>query len=67
MQTGYAVKGDASQVGAAMLDGEVHAEAPVSLPLRTKNRHGLISGATGTGKSKTLALIADCNPMVDGL
>ena len=59
MQTGYAVKGDAVQLGAAVLDGEVHVEAPVRLPLRTMNRHGLISGATGTGKSKTLALIAE--------
>ena len=59
MQTGYAVKGDAIQLGAAVLDGEVHVEAPVRLPLRTMNRHGLISGATGTGKSKTLALIAE--------
>lgn len=59
MKKGYSFKGEAVQLGAAMLDGEVVAEAPVLLPLRTLNRHGLIAGATGTGKTKTLQIISE--------
>ncbi len=59
IQRGYACQGGAIHLGAAMRDGEVLADAPVRLPLRTMNRHGLITGATGTGKTKTLALIAE--------
>ncbi|MBP9099648.1 MAG: DUF853 family protein, partial [Ferruginibacter sp.] len=53
IKSGYSFKGESVQIGAAMLDGEVIADAPVSLPLKTMNRHGLIAGATGTGKTKT--------------
>ena len=59
VKNGYAFKGARFQIGAAMLDGEVFADAPVYLPLSTMNRHGLIAGATGTGKTKTLQVIAE--------
>ena len=35
------------------------ADGPVSLPLRYANRHGLIAGATGTGKTVTLQVLAE--------
>ncbi|HRT52871.1 MAG TPA: DUF853 family protein [Flavobacteriales bacterium] len=46
-------------LGAPLLNGECAATAPVRVPLRTMNRHGLIAGATGTGKTKTLQTIAE--------
>ena len=46
-------------LGAGMLDGETYSEAEVNLPLRMMNRHGLIAGATGTGKTRTLQLLAE--------
>lgn len=56
---GYTFKGENFTIGAAMLDGQVLGEALVHLPLKTMNRHGLIAGATGTGKTKTLQVIAE--------
>jgi DNA helicase HerA-like ATPase len=51
---GYSPKGGSITIGAGVLDGAIHPEALVKIPLATMNRHGLIAGATGTGKTKTL-------------
>lgn len=59
IQSGYTFKGESILIGAAMLNGEVIAECGINLPLKTFNRHGLIAGATGTGKTKTLQTIAE--------
>jgi DNA helicase HerA-like ATPase len=59
IKTGYTFKGETIKIGRAVLDGEVVEGADVFLPLKTMNRHGLIAGATGTGKTKTLQLISE--------
>ena len=59
IKEGYSFKSDSVQIGTGMLNGEVVPGANVILPLRTMNRHGLIAGATGTGKTKTLQLISE--------
>ena len=56
---GYTSKGDSLILGAAKLNGEVVPGTQVKVPLKTMNRHGLIAGATGTGKTKTLQGIAE--------
>ena len=56
---GYSFKGESIILGGAMLDGEAIAEAPVRIPLKTLNRHGLIAGATGTGKTKTIQVLSE--------
>jgi len=56
---GYKTKGDFINLGAAMLGEETIKEAFVKIPLKTINRHGLIAGATGTGKTKTLQVFAE--------
>jgi DNA helicase HerA-like ATPase len=55
----YTPKGEHIILGKAMLDGEVIPEVNVTIPLKTINRHGLIAGATGTGKTKTLQVFAE--------
>lgn len=56
---GNTTKGDFIPVGSAMLDGETITGAHVKIPLKTLNRHGLIAGATGTGKTKSLQVLAE--------
>ncbi len=56
---GYKTKGEFITMGAAMLGQETVTGAHVKVPLKTLNRHGLIAGATGTGKTKTLQVIAE--------
>lgn len=60
IKEGYSFKGESVAIGAAMLNGEVISDAVINLPLKTMNRHGLIAGATGTGKTKTLQMISEC-------
>ena len=56
---GNTFKGDYITLGSAMLNGETLTNAFVNVPLKTMNRHGLIAGATGTGKTKTLQVLAE--------
>ena len=58
MTTGYALDEPSIVIGSPMLDGELHNEGRVQVALSMMNRHGLIAGATGTGKTKTLQLLA---------
>lgn len=56
---GYSCKGDYIVLGGAMLDGEAVTDAHIRIALKSLNRHGLIAGATGTGKTKTLQVLAE--------
>lgn len=56
---GYTFEGEYLILGGAMLDGEVQTGTFVNVPLKMMNRHGLIAGATGTGKTKTLQVLAE--------
>jgi uncharacterized protein len=55
----YTFKGESFRIGTAVLNGEVLTGTDAYIPLKTMNRHGLIAGATGTGKTKTLQLISE--------
>src|SRR6185503_8026302 len=59
VKSGYAFKGESFKLGCAVLDGNVVTGADVLIPFKTLNRHGLIAGATGTGKTKTLQVMAE--------
>ncbi|AIY02537.1 ATP/GTP-binding motif-containing protein [Arthrobacter sp. PAMC 25486] len=59
IQAGYTFEGPSIALGAAMVDGVIRPEAQVALPLAMMNRHGLVAGATGTGKTVTLHMIAE--------
>ena len=58
MTAGYALTEPGVVIGSPMLDGELANDARVQVALSMLNRHGLIAGATGTGKTKTLQLLA---------
>ncbi|WP_280854154.1 helicase HerA-like domain-containing protein [Streptomyces sp. SAI-041] len=57
--SGYAFTGPTLELGALLWDGVCLPDAQVRIPLPMLNRHGLVAGATGTGKTKTLQLIAE--------
>ncbi|MEO6191225.1 MAG: helicase HerA-like domain-containing protein, partial [Saprospiraceae bacterium] len=59
IQSEYGFQSDSIELGCGMLDKVIIKETIVRLPLKTLNRHGLIAGATGTGKTKSLQLIAE--------
>ena len=56
---GYNFKGESIILGGAMLNGETISDTFVKVPLKTLNRHGLIAGATGTGKTKTIQVLSE--------
>lgn len=56
---GYFSKGESLILGGVLLDGEAIADTHVKIPLKTLNRHGLIAGATGTGKTKTIQVLSE--------
>lgn len=59
IKASYTTQGESIYLGAGLLDGEIIAGAEVNLSLKMMNRHGLIAGATGTGKTRTLQLMAE--------
>ena len=56
---GYSSKGESIILGGAILNGEALTDTHVKVPLKTLNRHGLIAGATGTGKTKTIQVLSE--------
>jgi DNA helicase HerA-like ATPase len=58
VKAGYSFDGAALEIG-ALVDGEAVPEAQVRIPVAMLNRHGLVAGATGTGKTKTLQVLAE--------
>ena len=59
IKDGYTSKGKSLVLGVAMLNGKAISDAAVAVPLKTLNRHGLIAGATGTGKTKTIQVLSE--------
>jgi DNA helicase HerA-like ATPase len=57
--SGYESTGSALEMGAVLLDGTSYPQARIRVPLAMVNRHGLIAGATGTGKTKTLQVLTE--------
>lgn len=59
INAGYSTKGDSIILGGAIFEGEALQNTHVKIPLKTLNRHGLIAGATGTGKTKTIQVLSE--------
>ncbi len=59
VRTGYPTTGPALELGAAVDQGTAHADVPVRVSLSSLTKHGLVAGATGTGKTKTLQVMAE--------
>jgi DNA helicase HerA-like ATPase len=59
MNKGYTFDCPAIQLGVGIFEGQVHRDVQVSIPIKTLNRHGLIAGSTGSGKTKTLQILAE--------
>ncbi|MFK7905340.1 MAG: helicase HerA-like domain-containing protein [Chitinophagales bacterium] len=59
IEEGYNFEGEHIILGTAILDEEPLEETLIKAPLKSFNRHGLIAGATGTGKTKTIQLITE--------
>lgn len=55
----YTFKNPSIYLGGGIYDSEILAEAKVNLSLAMMTRHGLVTGATGSGKTRTLQLIAE--------
>ncbi len=59
IRAGYSFDSPAIDLGATVVDGQPYPDAPVRVPLASLTKHGLVAGATGTGKTKTLQLVAE--------
>jgi DNA helicase HerA-like ATPase len=59
IQKSFTFKGDHIILGGAIYQQQPVKDLQIKIPLKTLNRHGLIAGATGTGKTKTLQVIAE--------
>lgn len=59
IKEGYTFKGDYITIGGAILDENTIEDTPIKIPLKTLNRHGLIAGATGTGKTKSVQVLSE--------
>jgi DNA helicase HerA-like ATPase len=59
IQQSYSSKEAHIYLGAGVLNSDIVPEAQINLPLRMLNRHGLVAGATGTGKTRTLQVLAE--------
>lgn len=58
IRAGYAFEGAALEMG-ALVNGDAQPDVPVRIPIAMTNRHGLVAGATGTGKTRTLQVLAE--------
>ena len=58
IRDGYAFEGEVLEMG-ALVNGDALVDVPIRIPVAMLNRHGLVAGATGTGKTKTLQVLAE--------